>query len=260
VTGLRDTFNEDAELYDRMRPRYPAALFDDLADLAGIGPGCRVLEIGCGTGQATWALAERGCRIVAVERGDRLAALARRRLAGYPSVEVVRASFEEWPLPDEPFDVVFAATSFHWIDPAVRAVKSAEALRPGGALATIATEHITGGTTRFFADAQACYERHDPATPPGLRLLPADAIAPSYTELTGGPFGPAEFRRYEWERPYTAAEYLDLLLTYSGHRALPEPARRGLLGCISSLIEGRYGGRVVKRYLNELRVAHRTGR
>ena len=52
---LRATFSEDAELYDRARPEYPAELFADLADLsdlaamAVLGPGSRVLEIGCGT-------------------------------------------------------------------------------------------------------------------------------------------------------------------------------------------------------------------
>jgi 16S rRNA A1518/A1519 N6-dimethyltransferase RsmA/KsgA/DIM1 with predicted DNA glycosylase/AP lyase activity len=46
-------------------------LFEDLADLTGIGPGSRVLEIGPGTGQATLSLAERGCRVVAVELGPR---------------------------------------------------------------------------------------------------------------------------------------------------------------------------------------------
>ena len=40
---LRETFDEAAELYDRARPGYPAALFTDLAGLACIGPGCRVL-------------------------------------------------------------------------------------------------------------------------------------------------------------------------------------------------------------------------
>ena len=63
---LRETFNEDAARYDRARPRYPVQMFDDLA-AAGVAPGARVLEIGCGTGQATVPLAERGCRIVAVE-------------------------------------------------------------------------------------------------------------------------------------------------------------------------------------------------
>ena len=74
---LRVTFDGDAERYDRARPGYPAATFDDLLALTGLGPGARVLEIGCGTGQATVPLAERGCQIVAVELGA--GALAGRR-------------------------------------------------------------------------------------------------------------------------------------------------------------------------------------
>ena len=57
---LRLTFAADADRYDRMRPGYPSQLFDDLAELACIGPGCRVLEIGVGTGQATLPVAARG--------------------------------------------------------------------------------------------------------------------------------------------------------------------------------------------------------
>jgi ubiquinone/menaquinone biosynthesis C-methylase UbiE len=127
---LRATFDQAAELYDRARPGYPPALFDDLAGLAGIGPGSRVLEIGPGTGQATVTLAERGCRVVAVELGADLAAVAGRNLGRFPAVEVVTAAFEDWPLPGEPFDLVLAATSFHWLDPAVRVVKAADASDP----------------------------------------------------------------------------------------------------------------------------------
>jgi ubiquinone/menaquinone biosynthesis C-methylase UbiE len=99
---LSRTFDEDAELYDRARPGYPSEVFDDLAKLAGIGPGCRVLEVGAGTGKATSPLAERGCRITAVELGADMAAVARRNLAGFESVEIVTADFETWPLPGEP--------------------------------------------------------------------------------------------------------------------------------------------------------------
>jgi SAM-dependent methyltransferase len=253
----RSTFNQAAELYDRARPGYPPALFDDLAELAGIGPGSRVLEIGPGTGQATVPLAERGCRVVAVELGADLAAVARRNLARYRRVEVVTAAFETWPLPAEPFDMVLSATAFHWIDPAVRVTKSADALRPGGVLATIATHHVAGGDAAFFNQAQACYERWDPETPPGGARLPAAAEVPSSSEELDRShrFGPAMFRRYEWERPYTTAGYLDLLLTYSGHRDLDPASRAGLLDCIARLIDTGYGGRITKRYLTELRVA-----
>jgi SAM-dependent methyltransferase len=248
--SLRRTFTEDAELYDRARPGYPAGLFDE------IPRGSRVLEIGCGTGQATVPLAERGCRIIAIELGEELARLARRKLAGFPGVEVVNATFEDWPLTPEPFDVVLAATSFHWIDPAVRVAKSADALRPGGTLAVISTHHIKGGTDPFFTDVQRCYEKFDPDTPPGETLQPAVALPSDSAEIDGsGRFGVSRFRRFEWEQDYTTAEYLDVLSTYSGHRALPADARAGLLDCIAALIDGRYGGRIVKRYLTLLRLS-----
>jgi SAM-dependent methyltransferase len=254
---LRSTFDQAAELYDRVRPRYPPALFDDLAELTGIGPGSRVLEIGPGTGQATIPLAERGCQVVAVELGAHLAAVARRNLARFPAVEVVTAAFEDWPLPSEPFDLVLAATAFHWIDPAVRVDKAADALRPGGWLATIATHHVAGGDESFFAEAQDCYIRWDPATPADGVTLPAASSIPSSSEELDRSrrFGPAELRRYEWDQSYTTAGYRELLLTYSGHRDLEPAAQTGLLDCISRLIDTRYGGRITKRYLTELRTA-----
>jgi SAM-dependent methyltransferase len=237
---LRATFTEAAELYDQARPGYPAELFDDLAELAGIGPGCRVLEIGPGTGQATVPLAERGCRVVAVELGADLAVVAGRNLARFPGVEVVTAAFEDWPLPAAPFDVVVAATAFHWLDPAVRVTKAADALCRGGALATISTHHVAGGSHAFFVQVQDCYERFDPATAPGLRLPAASDVPGDSEELDhSGRFGPAAFRRYERDVTYSTSRYLDLLRTYSGHHALPPAARDRLLSCIAQLINER---------------------
>jgi SAM-dependent methyltransferase len=257
---LSRTFDEEAELYDRARPGYPPELYDDLADLAGARPGSRVLEVGCGTGQATVPLARRGCRITAVEAGPSMAALARRNLAGAGAVEVVTAEFENWPLPDEPFDAVVSATAFHWIDPAVRMARAADALRPGGALAVVRTQHVRGGTEEFFVEVQRCYERFDPGTPPGLRPPEAaDVDGSDHVEevVRSGRFGPTVFRRYERELTYTTGDYLELLRTYSGHRALPEAARTGLLDCVAALIDQRYGGRVTKRYLVDLGVSRR---
>ena len=253
---LRSTFNQDAERYNRARPGYPAGLFDDLAELTSIGPGSRVLEIGPGTGQATRPLAERGCRVVAVELGADLAALARRNLAGFPSVDVVNAALEDWPLPAEPFDLVLAATAFHWIDPSVRVNKVADALRPGGFLATVSTHHVAGGDESFFAEVQDCYVRFDPDTPSALTLKPATDIPSAHYGLDqSSRFGPATLRRYEWDRRYTTAGHIDLLLTYSGHRALDPEAQCNLLDCIAHLIDTGYGGQITRRYLTELRVA-----
>lgn len=254
---LRETFNEAAELYDRARPGYPPDLVTELARVTGLGPGSRVLEAAPGTGQLTRELAAFGCHITAVELGDAMAAVARRRLGGFPRVDIRTAEFERWPLPEEPFDLVACATAFHWLDPAVRVEKAADALRPGGHLAVVVTHHVAGGSTDFFARAQECYERWDPATPPGLRLRPSAEI-PSDTaeELEACPrFGDVTVTRFEQDITYTADQYIDVLLTYSGHRALDSTRREGLLACIRDLIETEHGGRVVKRYLRELSVA-----
>lgn len=132
---LRTTFDGDALLYDEVRPGYPEALFDDVVSLSGIPSGGRILEIGCGTGQATVPLARRGYRILCVELGDNLVAVARRNLKDYPLVEIRTGDFEEWPLEAGTFDLAVSATAFHWLDPPVAYRKVANALTPGGALA-----------------------------------------------------------------------------------------------------------------------------
>ena len=252
---LRAIFDEDAERYQRARPGYPAALFDDLRRFAEVGPGARVVEIGPGTGQATAVLAAGGPQLVAVEFGAALAATLRRRLAGVP-VEV--STFEDWPLPARPFDTVVAFTSWHWLDPRVRAAKVAAALRPGGTLATVTTLHVRGGSTDFFDDAQECYLRWDPDVTQPERLLALDSVPPGRDEIDDDPrFEPARRLRHVQDVRYPTQSYLDLLGTYSGHRALDADRREGLLGCIADLIDGRYGGAIVKRYGYELRLARR---
>src|SRR5204862_4117471 len=74
---LRKTFGTVPELYDRARPAYPAVVFDDLAELARLEPGSRVLEIGPGTGKATAELARRGYSVTGIELSGELAENAR---------------------------------------------------------------------------------------------------------------------------------------------------------------------------------------
>jgi SAM-dependent methyltransferase len=113
------TFDSAAHLYQQARPGYPAELYDELIRLAGLRPAARLLEIGCATGKATVPLAERGFRITCLELGPRLAATARDNLARFPAVTVTEADFDTWLAPPgEAFDLVFAATAWHWTDPA----------------------------------------------------------------------------------------------------------------------------------------------
>jgi len=258
--SLRETFGAVAERYDRARPGYPEQTVDDLVALAGLAAGAQVLEIGCGTGQLTVPLARRGLAVTAVELSPALAAVARRKLAlvtrppELPEPVVDVGAFEDWSAQGRSFDLVVSATAFHWIDPAVRVPKSVSLLAPGGSLAVISTEHV-GGADDFFQLAQDCYVRWDPDVTEPEQMQPPTSLPTASPELDGSPLlGPVQLRRYVWDATYSTASYLELLLTYSGHLALPDAAREGLLGCLADLIERR-GGSVTKTYLTELRVA-----
>jgi len=113
---MRTTFDEDPTLYDRTRPVCPESLFDDLVATARFSAGARLVEIGCGTGQATLPLARRGFAIVAIELGERLAAFARQKLAGFPNVEIINVPFGQWDASDARFDGVIAVHSFHYTE------------------------------------------------------------------------------------------------------------------------------------------------
>ncbi|MPZ98200.1 MAG: methyltransferase domain-containing protein [Dehalococcoidia bacterium] len=259
ASPLRETFDAVAELYDRARPGYPAALFDDLIALAGLPDDARLLEIGCGTGQATLPLAHRGFTIDAVELGAGLARVARRTLAPFPRVTVYHADFEAWTPPDEPYDLVLAATSWHWLDVEAREAKAARVLRAGGSVALVQTEHIAGGTTDFFHAVQApCYAVFM-GDDPGLRLTASSDFPVNDGGLSTSPhFEAPATRSYEWEQSYTSATYIDVLNTYSGHIDLPPDRRAALLECIRRTIDEQFGGEIRKRYRNDLVVAQKA--
>jgi SAM-dependent methyltransferase len=259
---LRTSFDGAALLYDEVRPGYPEALFDDVVSLSGVPSGGRILEIGCGTGQATVPFARRGHPILCVELGENLAAVARRNLAAYPQAEVQTGDFEEWPLEAGAFDLAVSATAFHWLDPAVAYRKVARALRPGGAIALFWNMHVhSDASGDFFEAAQEVYERETPeiVSPEDAKgLLQPDEVPDRTGEIEGsGVFDGVITRSYRWDESYDAAGYLRVLNTYSGHRSLNDASRERLFRGISDLIETRFGGRIVKGYLTTLYVARR---
>lgn len=130
-------FNEIAVEYDRNRPAYPDVLIDRACEVAGIGDGDWVLEIGCGTGQLTRGLLARGLRVTALEPGDQLIRMAEGNLKDAGDVEFVHARLEDTQLPRESWGAVFSASAIHWVDPDLGWHKIADALAPGGTLALL---------------------------------------------------------------------------------------------------------------------------
>ena len=256
---LKTTFDQDAEVYDRARPRYPEQLFDDLVAIAGLQEESDVLEVGCGTGQATLAMARRGFRMVCVELGENLAAIARRNLQQHPKVRIITAPFEDWDAGSERFDLVFAAQAWHWLDPEVRYQKAAEVLRPGGSLAIIDVEHaFPRDADAFFFEIQDVYRAigddiaaHQEWPPP-----PPEDVPDMREEIVAsGLFGDVQARRYVWELTYTADEYIDLLSTFSGHIAMEPGKRDYLYRNVRERINARPDRRVRRHWLAILNLA-----
>lgn len=229
------SFGEDAQAYDRWRPRYPAAMFDDL--LAG-HPADRpaaVVDVGCGTGIAAAELAARGCDVVGVEPDPRMAAVA---TAKGLAVEV--ATFEAWDARGRSFDLLTSGQAWHWVDPERGPVKAASVLRPGGRLAVFWNlgthdESLQAELDEVYARRAPALSRHSVARGGVRRVGDAEAIAAS------GLFEEPEVSRYPWVRTYTTAEWIAQLPTHSDHRLLPDPVREALLRDVAAVLDARGG-------------------
>jgi SAM-dependent methyltransferase len=178
-----------------------------------------------------------------MERGRKLACLLAKNVAQFPHVSTVIADFEEWDAPVGLFDVVIAATAFHWLDPSSRVRKCGGLLRPGGTLAIVDTHWGAGERDdRFAQESQACYARWDPDHDPNFRPLGPDDLPERNEELEGsGLFEAVAHRRYLCRREYHARAYCDLLGTFSNILAFEPRSRERFLGCIFELVEGCFG-------------------
>lgn len=244
---LRETFGSVAELYDRARPTYPAAVFDDLEELAGLEPGSRVLEIGPGTGKATAELARRGWAVTGVELSPELAEVARRNV---PGAQIDVADFESWEPAEGGFDAVVAFAAFHWIAPHLRYAKPLRLLRPGGALAVVHGPHVRlPDDDPFWAEVQEDYDAVVPHPDNGPPLYPEEAEGYTAEFEASGLFERVVERRHLHRLEYTADSYVAVLGTFSDNLVLPDEQRDELFRRIHARIAARPGSTVTKHHL-----------
>jgi SAM-dependent methyltransferase len=132
-------FDDAAELYDRVRPGYPAGAIDWFRRVLGIGPGRTVLDLAAGTGKLTAPLVETGARVVAVEPSGGMLAVLRNAA---PGAEAVAGTAERIPLADASVDAVVVAQAFHWFDHDVALPEIRRVLRPGGGLGLVFNRRV----------------------------------------------------------------------------------------------------------------------
>jgi SAM-dependent methyltransferase len=258
-------FDEVPELYDRVRPTYPDALFADLAAVTGIHEGSSVLEVGCGTGQATRSLAPLGLSVTAVEPGTGMAAVARLRLAGFDNVVVETSTFEEWDDQGRRFDLLVAASSWHWVDPSIGWPRAHRVLRPGGWMALIGNVVVRWpGELEVYAETADLHERYCPGNPDWGHPPFEDEVRATdhgwgLVEDPGHLFGPTIVQWYRLVQWFDGAGFADLLRSTSLYRRIEPDIREPLLNAIAERIRVRLGDRAPRRYLGVLRVGQRAG-
>ena len=250
----RHVFGTAAALYAAARPGYPDRVYEILRDRCRLDPSTRVLEIGAGTGQATKRLAELAGSVLAVEPSDALAAHLRARLTT-ANVEFIEAPFEDVDLPPSSFDLVVAATAFHWLDPAVALPKVASVLRPGAWLAL---------WWNVFGDPSLPDPFHD-ATEPLLRDLEIGPGGHSHAlevtargrELSDHGFQDVEHEAIPWTLHLDATQTRQLYATFSNIARLPDARRAAILDDIERIADVEFGGRVDRQMVTPIYTAHR---
>lgn len=171
--------------------------------------------------------------------------MARRNLASFPGVEVVESTFEDMdPSGHGPFDLVFAATVWHWLDPAVCYRRAWELLRPGGHVAFWGAAHVfPEGGDPLFTDFQQVYDEIGEGLPQGA-TYPRPGELPDEREdiEASGLFETVVVRHFDWEVTYDADGYVGLLDTFSGRIAMEPWQRRCLYSKIRRRLDQRADG------------------
>lgn len=138
------SFDVAAEAYDRFMGRYSTLLAPQLADLAGVRAGQRVLDVGSGPGALTAELVRRlgPQAVAAVDPSSSFVAAVRAR---YPGVDVLEASADHLPFPDRAFDAALAQLVVHFMaDPVAGLREMARVTRRNGTVAACVWDHAGG--------------------------------------------------------------------------------------------------------------------
>ncbi len=147
------TFHTSAEAYDRHVGRYGGGLAHQLIALAGLEPGQRALDVGCGPGALTAALAELlgADSVAAVDPSAPFAEACAARVG----VRALVAPAEQLPFPDRSFDAALAQLVVNFMsDPPDGVREMGRVTRPGGAVAAAVWDYAGGMTLlRRFWDA-----------------------------------------------------------------------------------------------------------
>ena len=253
-------FGEAVEQYANARPGYPRELIEDV--LAYGDPAADILEVGAGTGKATIDFAARGVSLTCLEPDPRMAARLAIECAAFSNVTIINSRFENWVAPTT-YDVLIAAQSWHWVDPARRWDLARRAVHTGGAIALFWNRYIVADDElRIELDGiDRRYHVDNAFSPNGVttEAFPDEIVLeegwPAYDLASDARFEDLVSRRYRRTQVFSSATYLDLLASTSAYRIMDDDARDALMVEVASVTEER-GGELELSIITDLFLAH----
>jgi len=215
---FRKIFDTIPEQFDRYRSRYSAELFADLIRYAEIGPGKSVLELGPGTGQATDPILDTGCAYHAIELGENLFEMMKRKYGHRPNFSIVNGDFITHDFGDQKFDMIYSAATIQWIPKEIAFTKTFDLLKPGGTLAMMLTRgDYKTPNKELYDKIQTVYSAY---------FKPKTEYKHGSFSYTDAPdYGYVDFEKREFygKREFTADEYAAFCGTHCDHMVIPEP-------------------------------------
>lgn len=219
------SFGAVAEEYNRYRPRLPKPALDWL-----LPPGCRVaLDLGAGTGAATYELVRKVERVIAVEPDPRMRALVKLRA---PEAQVLDGRAESLPLGDASVDAVLVCSAWNWMDPGLTVPEIARVLRTGGVWGLLWNSldrdvPWVAELRRLVGQPASEQEPHGNRRPENVHL-PENA-----------PFRAPEIRCIRWTWTLTQEHLVGLMGTYSSVIMLSPQRRAEALAQARDFVEAQ---------------------
>lgn len=256
---LASTFDAISQNYEKYRPAYIPELYRKIFASCELNSTSQVLEIGIGTGQATFPFLKAGCRLTAIEPGTNLVNVCKEKFSIYPNLHLISGKFEDVSLPKESFDLIYSATAFHWIPEALGYTKVFSLLKKDGIFAQFANHpdpyienpELGSELKRLYDKYFYSFWRNKEIKFRGFTEENAKVKAENARKYG---FQDCRYFLFRRIRTFSAKEYVGLLNTYSDHIAIKENIRTEFFSKIEAAIN-RQGGKIKIRDTMELQLS-----
>ncbi|MDJ0729071.1 MAG: class I SAM-dependent methyltransferase [Crocosphaera sp.] len=249
-------YNQIADAYDKTRPRYPQKLIDQALQVTKVSSNANILEIGCGPGILTTALAELGFSLIGLEPSLEAYKIACEKCSTYSKVKIINTTFEEWELQRNLFDAVVAATSFHWISSKIRYPKTAKSLKNNGFLILFWNTPPQPSYDTYQESLESIYQTYVPGLKGYEDILFQQQNLNILSKMTieSGKFKHLFSDNLISKVTYTIDDFLGLLSTLSPYIAMKSETRNILFERLSASLTKNNGKMINLSYLSVLQI------